>query len=388
MAYSIYEIDYSQDVAKPSDVTSPDSYVQDVFHQTRPEVFDYDDQTHDENPYFKYREVDEDARGKELSDNKYHYKPQRWRDQKPYFLNRKTSIANVVGMYRLAHDPITAKIKTAKSINELLKETSNFSIQYGNRVVVRGNVYKEDKNKKTHLWEFSVRGFKKESNPNGHTVRLLLNKEDTKDTQEKDIRNYNIQMSCTCPFWQYWGPEYNANREEYLLGLPQGNLGADRGWNDPQRRHKICKHVWAAIQVFDKYVKEKGLNNYEEVEAILSYMDSLDDKFINMDWDNKKKEIKEYFLPDVDIIKRKLDTSEKIVLDNILKKYSKEKNELTRKKLREQLKKELRPMLSTKEVSFLVKLLKDLKSTLKLRKMASIDNILFLYMRGIRDGEI
>lgn len=64
----------------------------------------------------------------------------------------------------------------------------------------------------------------------------------------------NILVSCSCPFWQYQGPEYWANKEGYLHGRPRGTASAPKV-RDPKGANRVCKHV---VACFEKIKKERG----------------------------------------------------------------------------------------------------------------------------------
>lgn len=59
---------------------------------------------------------------------------------------------------------------------------------------------------------------------------------------------FDLELSCSCPAWQWLGPEYHAKGEGYLLGTPRGTATTP-DIKDPERVHKVCKHVAAALVV-------------------------------------------------------------------------------------------------------------------------------------------
>ncbi|HED36909.1 MAG TPA: hypothetical protein ENI76_01480, partial [Ignavibacteria bacterium] len=56
----------------------------------------------------------------------------------------------------------------------------------------------------------------------------------------------HIAMNCTCPFWEWNGPEYNAKENSYLLGLPSGSASSP-DVRDPDRIYWLCKHTYAVL---------------------------------------------------------------------------------------------------------------------------------------------
>jgi hypothetical protein len=58
----------------------------------------------------------------------------------------------------------------------------------------------------------------------------------------------DLQVSCSCGFWQFQGPEYWAKAGGYLLGKPRGEA-TKPSEKDPKGRNRICKHVLAAMNI-------------------------------------------------------------------------------------------------------------------------------------------
>ena len=57
-----------------------------------------------------------------------------------------------------------------------------------------------------------------------------------------------LELSCSCKAWQWLGPEFHAKGDGYLLGKPQGTASPP-DIRDPDRNHKVCKHVASALAV-------------------------------------------------------------------------------------------------------------------------------------------
>ena len=66
--------------------------------------------------------------------------------------------------------------------------------------------------------------------------------------------DFDVRLSCTCPVWQFQGPEYHAQREDYLLGSPKGTASTPEV-RDPKRHNKLCKHAVAVLRRLDRYIK-------------------------------------------------------------------------------------------------------------------------------------
>jgi hypothetical protein len=56
----------------------------------------------------------------------------------------------------------------------------------------------------------------------------------------------DILVSCTCPNWQWGGPEYHAKRGGYLLGELRGTAQVPE-MRDPLGKQAVCKHVVRVI---------------------------------------------------------------------------------------------------------------------------------------------
>lgn len=57
----------------------------------------------------------------------------------------------------------------------------------------------------------------------------------------------DVLVSCSCPFWQWQGPEYWAKKKGYLLGDPRGTAKKPK-IKDPDGVHGACKHVLAVFE--------------------------------------------------------------------------------------------------------------------------------------------
>ena len=68
----------------------------------------------------------------------------------------------------------------------------------------------------------------------------------------KDLNRADIQVSCTCPFFKWGGPEYNAKAGNYQYQSPAGTA-SDPVVRDPNRVNKVCKHVIAVFGILDKF---------------------------------------------------------------------------------------------------------------------------------------
>lgn len=60
----------------------------------------------------------------------------------------------------------------------------------------------------------------------------------------------DLELSCSCPAWQWLGPEYHAKSDSYMLA-PQVGTASTPNIKDPERDNRVCKHV-AAVLSFTK----------------------------------------------------------------------------------------------------------------------------------------
>jgi len=56
----------------------------------------------------------------------------------------------------------------------------------------------------------------------------------------------DVDVNCSCPAWQWLGPEHHAQREEYLDGSPRGTASTPV-IRDPQGINRVCKHVASVL---------------------------------------------------------------------------------------------------------------------------------------------
>ena len=67
----------------------------------------------------------------------------------------------------------------------------------------------------------------------------------------KALEKLPILVSCTCPFFQWQGPEHWATQNGYLYGKPAGSASKPEN-KDPKGGHWACKHVLAVLQTVRK----------------------------------------------------------------------------------------------------------------------------------------
>lgn len=56
----------------------------------------------------------------------------------------------------------------------------------------------------------------------------------------------DIDVACSCPAWQWLGPEHHAKSNDYLDGSPRGTASTPV-IRDPEGINRVCKHVAAVL---------------------------------------------------------------------------------------------------------------------------------------------
>ena len=87
------------------------------------------------------------------------------------------------------------------------------------------------------MWLFDVQGSKEP-----YRVRLQA----TRKGNVKAVAKAHVRVSCSCPFWQWQGPEHWAKQGDYLYGKPVGTASRPDA-KDPSGQHRACKHVLAVL---------------------------------------------------------------------------------------------------------------------------------------------
>lgn len=68
------------------------------------------------------------------------------------------------------------------------------------------------------------------------------------------FKNRDVFVSCTCDFWHYNGPDYNAVQQGYSERQFSDLSSPDI--KDPDREYLICKHVYKVLKHFQSNFKE------------------------------------------------------------------------------------------------------------------------------------
>jgi hypothetical protein len=99
--------------------------------------------------------------------------------------------------------------------------------------------------RKNLRWIFSVKG----NDVYAVKIRAIRPRKNTTKFSKLDL-----ELSCSCPAWQWQGPEFHSTGGHLLPGpVPEYQLGALMGTastpniRDPERQNFICKHVAAVL---------------------------------------------------------------------------------------------------------------------------------------------
>jgi hypothetical protein len=130
----------------------------------------------------------------------------------------------------------TASSKTAVSLPALVQQTNAFSTK--NRPGCTPKLVKSDP--KSLMLQYQVTCHLKESDPRGHEVRVKFDA--SKIEEDQNANDLDIQVSCSCPAFLYWGAQWNLHQRDGLLGEPRPLLQAPKERLDLRSNFVICKH--------------------------------------------------------------------------------------------------------------------------------------------------
>ena len=133
-------------------------------------------------------------------------------------------------------------VKTAISLPDIVRQTNAFSKKY------RGGCSPKllDSNPKALFLHYNVTCQKEDSDPGGHDVRIQFDVTKVQETsQAKDL---DVQVSCSCPAFLYWGAQWNLHQRDGLLGTPRPELQPPTERLDLRGNFVICKHIHAVFE--------------------------------------------------------------------------------------------------------------------------------------------
>lgn len=116
---------------------------------------------------------------------------------------------------------------------------------------------------KNLVWKFDAKGSKPGEVYQVH-VKGIPVAQNTKDPNKMDVF-----VSCSCPYWQWQGPEHWAVTKGYLYGSPRGTA-TKPDLKDPSGQHGACKHVLAVLHRVSSFVlpgKKVKLGSWEMMSS-------------------------------------------------------------------------------------------------------------------------
>jgi hypothetical protein len=152
-------------------------------------------------------------------------------------------------------------IKTAISLPDLVRETNAFSRKYRPGCVAK----LLDSNPKALFLHYNVKCNKEDSDPAGHDVRVQFDV--TKVQESQQAKDLDIQCSCSCPAFLYWGAQWNLHQRDGLLGNPRPLLQAPTERLDLRGNFVICKHIHAVFERILPSVQNNILSILREREV-------------------------------------------------------------------------------------------------------------------------
>jgi hypothetical protein len=132
--------------------------------------------------------------------------------------------------------------KVAISLPELVQQTNAFSKK--NRPGCAASLINSDP--KELFLNYNVKCKLKTSDPAGHDVRVKFDV--TKVEESRMAKDLNVQVSCSCPAFLYWGAQWNLHQRDGLYGDPRPELVAPTERLDLRGNYVICKHVHAVFE--------------------------------------------------------------------------------------------------------------------------------------------
>jgi hypothetical protein len=81
-----------------------------------------------------------------------------------------------------------------------------------------------------------------------HTVKVQA----FKRGRAENFTKLNLRVSCSCPFWRWWGPEHWGTKSDYQRGPLQGTAAYPK-IRDPARWRPVCKHAYAVLEKSQKF---------------------------------------------------------------------------------------------------------------------------------------
>ena len=146
-------------------------------------------------------------------------------------MNARKIAKNVLKRFRVT--------KQAYTLSEIVSGLSEVVVNKKQTVRVL-----EEKNPLPFDWDFEV--------TTGNDVYEVSIRALTDRSESSLVREADLLISCSCPFWRWQGPEYHARENDYLFGPPRGSASLPEV-RDPQNHHYVCKHVSKVLDLIESY---------------------------------------------------------------------------------------------------------------------------------------
>jgi hypothetical protein len=91
----------------------------------------------------------------------------------------------------------------------------------------------------------------------------------------------NLKVSCTCPYWRWWGPAHWATREDYQKGKAPGTAQYPKV-RDPAHWRPVCKHAYAVLEKSKDFFVRPQKSPLKKLGSRFS-VDSLEDVEVELE---------------------------------------------------------------------------------------------------------
>jgi hypothetical protein len=164
-----------------------------------------------------------------------------YRDDKPNTHNAGADPAFVAALHLLERAPILrlryqdcTAARVAATAEHILEGLNPKFVSRSRKVKV--TLKRADR--KNLRWIFSVKG------KHVYAVKIRAVRPRANTTK---FAKMDLELSCSCPAWQWQGPEYHATGpEDYQLG-PLMGTASPPDIRDPERQNFVCKHMAAVL---------------------------------------------------------------------------------------------------------------------------------------------
>ncbi len=181
------------------------------------------------------------------------------------------------------------QIKTAVTLPELVRQTNAFSKKH--RPGCSASLL--DSNPKALFLHYNVKCNKEDSDPAGHDVRVQFDVTKVEETQ--NAKDLDVQVSCSCPAFLYWGAQWNLHNQDALLGPSRPKLQPPSEQLDLRANFVICKHIHAVFERILPSVQHNVVNilRKREVERKKQELDKTPERLKKEQEQMKKQKDKE-----------------------------------------------------------------------------------------------